>query len=199
MQLRNHLKTIHHHKMEVMKNCFRVKMYGQGLLHDLSKYHPVELIPGGKYFQGDRSPNAAEREEKGYSAAWLHHKGHNKHHWEYWIDFSPTERRMAGAPMPTRYVLEMVCDRIAASKTYKKEAYTDASPLEYYEKSRPYYMIHPETDRLLRELLTMLAQEGEEKTFARMRRLLGESRREALRKRLPDCVNAKLDKVWIKR
>ncbi len=196
MQLRNHIKTINHHKMEVMKNCFRVKMYRQGLLHDLSKYHPAELFPGGKYFQGDRSPNAAEREEKGYSSAWLHHKGHNRHHWEYWIDFSPQEKRIAGAPMPVCYVLEMVCDRIAASKTYKKDAYTDASPLEYYKMSRPYYIIHPETDRMLRELLEMLAREGEEKTFAKMRRLLGESRREAVKKRVPAFARRWLEKGW---
>ncbi len=196
MQLKNHLKTITEHKLQVMKNCFRVGMYRQGLCHDLSKYSPVELIPGGIYYQGTRSPNAGEREAKGYSSAWLHHKGVNKHHWEYWIDFSPTEKRMAGCRMPVCYVLEMVCDRIAASKTYQKEAYTDASALRYYEHSRQYYIIHPETDELLKKLLVMLAEEGEEKTFAYMRHLLGESRRAALREKLPDGWYDILRKVW---
>lgn len=196
MQLKNHLKTITEHKLKVMKNCFRVGMYRQGLCHDLSKYLPVELIPGGIYYQGTRSPNAGEREAKGYSKAWLHHKGVNKHHWEYWIDFSIEEKRMAGCKMPVCYVLEMVCDRIAASKTYLKEAYTDASPLEYYNRSRQYYIIHPETDELLKKLLVMLAEEGEEKTFAYMRHLLGKTRRESLQKKLPDGWYDTLRKVW---
>ena len=42
----------------------------------------------GQVFPGDRSPNNAERGEKGYSSAWLHHKGRNRHHYEYWIDYS---------------------------------------------------------------------------------------------------------------
>ncbi len=84
----NHLKTITEHKFFVMKNCFRVGLYRQGLLHDLSKYSPEEFVIGVRYYQGNRSPNAAEREKYGFSKAWLHHKGRNKHHFEYWIDFS---------------------------------------------------------------------------------------------------------------
>lgn len=84
----NHFKTITHHKKLVMQHCFRVGLYYQGLTHDLSKYSPVEFLPGVRFYQGDRSPNDAERKTKGYSAAWLHHKGRNKHHLEYWVDYS---------------------------------------------------------------------------------------------------------------
>ena len=70
----HHFLTITKHKCEVMKNCFAVGLYRQGLLHDLSKYSWEEFAIGVKYYQGNRSPNAAEKEEKGYSAAWLHHK-----------------------------------------------------------------------------------------------------------------------------
>ena len=80
-----HLKTVHHHRALVRKHCFRVGLYWQGLTHDLSKYAPVEWIPGVKYYQGNRSPNEAERAAKGYSSAWLHHKGRNRHHLEYLI------------------------------------------------------------------------------------------------------------------
>ena len=56
---------------------------------------------GAKYYQGNRSPNEIERREKGYSAAWLHHKGRNKHHLEYWIDYSPEgDHALAGMKMP---------------------------------------------------------------------------------------------------
>ena len=88
MKALKHLQTINHHKLLVMKHCFKVGLYKQGLLHDLSKYSPTEFLVGCRYYQGTRSPNNAEREATGYSTAWLHHKGRNKHHYEYWIDYS---------------------------------------------------------------------------------------------------------------
>ena len=119
-----HFNTITKHKILVMKECFRVGLYRQGLLHDLSKYSPTEFRVGCKYYQGTRSPNNAEREDKGYSSAWLHHKGRNKHHYEYWIDYSlDGEKMLAGMKMPVRYVVEMFLDRIAASKVYKGGQY----------------------------------------------------------------------------
>ena len=51
-----------------MKYCFKAGLYKQGLLHDLSKYAPIEFLPGVKYYQGTRSPNEIERLEKGYSS-----------------------------------------------------------------------------------------------------------------------------------
>ena len=120
-----HLSTINEHRFLVMKHCFRVGLYKQGLTHDLSKYSPTEFIPGVKYFQGDRSPNNAQREHEGYSSAWLHHKGRNRHHYEYWIDYSSKKDtpELVGMKMPLKYVIEMFCDRVAASKTYNKDAY----------------------------------------------------------------------------
>lgn len=87
MKAWKHFCTINHHKHLVMKGCFAVGLYKQGLLHDLSKYTPTEFLVGCKYYQGTMSPNNAERKDKGYSSAWLHHKGRNKHHMEYWIDY----------------------------------------------------------------------------------------------------------------
>ena len=88
MKAIRHFQTITKHKIYVMRECFRVGLYRQGLLHDLSKYSWTEFRIGCRYYQGTRSPNNAEREEKGYSSAWLHHKGRNKHHYEYWIDYN---------------------------------------------------------------------------------------------------------------
>ena len=83
--LKGHFCTITHHKMLVMKTCFKVGLYKQGLLHDLSKYTPIEFVPGIIYYQGDRSPINREKELKNCSRGWLHHKGRNLHHFEYWI------------------------------------------------------------------------------------------------------------------
>lgn len=165
-----HFATITRHKMLVMRECFKIGLYKQGLLHDISKYSPTEFWVGCKYYQGDRSPNNAEREATGISRAWLHHKGRNKHHFEYWIDYSlnPGEG-MVGMEMPTQYVVEMFVDRIAASRNYMKDAYTDASALEYYKKGCHKYIMHPKTAELLEKLLVMLAEKGEEETFSYVR------------------------------
>ena len=168
-----HFRTITKHKILVMKECFRVGLYRQGLLHDMSKYGWTEFRVGCKYYQGTRSPNNAERETLGYSSAWLHHKGRNKHHYEYWIDYGmPSEPAIVGMRMPDKYVVEMFIDRVAASKNYMKEKYTNQAPLEYYEKgaARLGKMIHPETAELLHQLLKMLAEEGEEKTCSYIRK-----------------------------
>ncbi len=173
MKALQHLKTINHHKKLVMEHCFKVGLYKQGLFHDLSKYSPAEFFVGCRYYQGTRSPNNAEREATGYSTAWLHHKGRNKHHYEYWIDYSEScERGIVGQKMPVKYVVEMFMDRVAASKTYEGESYTDKYPLEYYEKGAAQLgdMIHPETAALLYKLLKMLAEYGEERTFVYIRK-----------------------------
>jgi hypothetical protein len=175
-----HLKTINHHKWLVMKYCFKLGLYKQGLLHDLSKYGPTEFLVGAKYYQGTRSPNNAEREDKGYTSAWLHHKGRNKHHLEYWIDYDTENNMMAGCKMPVKYVVEMFVDRIAASRNYNGDKYTDEFPLNYYNRGKSKYLLHKDTAALLEKLLTMLASEGEEKTFEYIRRevLTKEVRRE---------------------
>ena len=169
-RLFGHLRTINHHKVLVMQHCFRVGLYKQGLLHDLSKYGSTEFWLGVRHFQGDRSPHDGERKEKGYSSAWLHHKGRNKHHLEYWQDYDPNSPApVVGMRMPVEYVVEMFCDRVAASKNYRKSAYTDADAYDYYERNKHQYILHPETRELLEKLLLMLRDEGEERVFSYIR------------------------------
>ena len=124
-----HLKTVHHHRALVRKYCCRLGLYWQGLTHDLSKYSPVEFFAGVKYFQGDHSPNDAQRKQYGYSASWMHHKGRNRHHFEYWTDYAPDGSGIAGVEMPKKYVAEMFCDRLAASKVYRGEAFDPGKKL----------------------------------------------------------------------
>lgn len=156
-----------------MLHCFRCGMYWQGLTHDLSKLSPVEFWSGAKYYQGNQSPNNVQRRTVGYSAAWLHHKGRNKHHLEYWIDYSMGEDTpMEGMRMPRKYVAEMVCDRMAASKTYLGKAYTDASAYEYYMRGKDHYLLHPDTRAELENCLIKLKDEGEDAVFAYIRNYL---------------------------
>ena len=165
-----HFKTITRHHHLVLAGCFRIGLYRQGLTHDLSKYSPVEFWNGARYYQGVRSPNAAEREDKGYSEAWMHHKGRNRHHYEYWTDMSPETRRYEAVPMPRRYLAEMVMDRRAACMVYQGKNYTPGSPLAYFLKSREQALMHPQTRRELEYILTMLRDRGERETFRFLKR-----------------------------
>lgn len=163
-----HLKTIMRHKHLVRKFCFKCGLYGQGMRHDLSKYSPTEFFAGVKYFQGTRSPNDMERRTNGYSKAWLHHKGRNKHHWEYWQDYV-VGVGIEYIPMPDRYIYEMACDRIAACRVYHGAEYKASDALDYFEKSNAKNTMHKNTAEKLRKLLKMAAENGEEAMFAEIK------------------------------
>ena len=171
-----HFRTITKHRHAVIKHCAKAGILFQGLKHDLSKYTPTEFIPGAKYYLGTRSPNEGERSAYGFSYAWMHHKGRNRHHFEYWTDYDPVTKRMSPVEMPLKYVVEMFCDRVAASKTYNPEKYDDSFPLAYFQRGRPTRMIHPATAELLERLLTMLKEKGEDETFRYIRALLKEEK-----------------------
>lgn len=161
-----HFKTITAHRHEVIKNCFKAGIFFQGLRHDLSKYSWTEFSSGAKYYEdGKRSPNEREREVYGYSKAWLHHKGRNKHHFEYWTDYNKEKHRIMPVRMPYKYLLEMLCDRLAASKVYQGENYTDSHPIEYFLRGKPNRIIHPATSDAIEKLLAMIRDKGEKYTF----------------------------------
>ena len=169
MKAISHFRTITKHRHMVIKHCFKAGIGFQGLFHDLSKYTPTEFLVGAKYYKGYKSPNDVERMEKGYSSAWLHHQGRNKHHFEYWRDYDVNTHLMAPVKMPLKYVKEMFCDRLAASKVYMKDKYTDSHPLEYFRAGKAKAMAHPETMAILESWLVMLAEKGEEETFKYIR------------------------------
>lgn len=174
MKIIGHFLTITRHRHMVIRHCFKAGILWRGLLHDLSKYSPVEFINGAKYYLGDKSPTVAERLDKGYSDAWMHHKGRNKHHFEYWVDYSNKTRGQAPVKMPLVYVKEMFCDRVAAGKIYQGKNYTNDNPITYFRMGSAKKVMHPETAALLEGWLLMLQSEGEEKTFAHIRSVRGD-------------------------
>jgi len=172
MNIRNaikHFMTITRHRHCVIKHCAKAGILWQGLMHDMSKYSPTEFLQGAKFYQGTRSPNEAEREKNGYSLAWIHHKGRNKHHFEHWTDYNPKTKRLEPVKMPYKYVTEMFCDRVAASKIYNGKNYTDEHSIEYFMKGKENRVIHPETSDEIEFLLKMLAEKGEDATFKYLR------------------------------
>ena len=169
-----HLRTVLRHKRLVASMCFRVGLYRQGLFHDMSKFSPTEWIPSVRYYQaGKASPVRGERLARGYSACWLHHKGRNRHHFEYWLDYSPDDPLcLTGMKMPPKYLAEMALDRIAACKVYHGEKYRPSDPLDYLRSHTPPGLIHPETLGKLEEFFCVLAEQGEEGLYQAIRKLL---------------------------
>ena len=166
-----HLRTVNRHRALVRKHCFRLGLYWQGLTHDLSKYSPVEFWAGVKYFQGDHSPNDQQRREEGCSAAWLHHKGRNRHHFEYWTDYQQDGSGIGGVEMPPKYVAEMFCDRLAASKVYQGEKFDPSHPYKFFERGKGRrLLLHPSTAALLEKILVILRDQGDDAAFDYVRR-----------------------------
>ncbi len=168
-----HLGTVLKHKKHVGKACFKMGIGWQGIVHDLSKFSPTEFIPSVKYYSGRLSPNAVDRKLNGRSLAWLHHKGRNKHHFEYWIDFTAESENFAFAcKMPMKYIAEMIADRYAACVAYNGSEYTSGDPWTYYLRARKIIIMHPDTKAVLEKALTTMRDEGEEAAFSLMKNLL---------------------------
>ena len=160
MLIRNffgHLATVCRHRHKVLIHCAKAGILKRGLLHDLSKFSPAEFIPGVKYYQGTRSPNEMEREQNGYSSAWLHHKGRNKHHIEYWIDEECTVQPL----MPYEYAVECVCDKLAATRIYLGKNYTSDMPLWHWEKYGKNIAANPSTMKFVTEVFYDVRDYGE--------------------------------------
>lgn len=153
-----HIKTVIKHRHYVFKCCVRCGIIWRGLVHDLSKFSPAEFIPGARYADGKRPPSENEIKATGITASWLHHKGRNKHHPEYWYD--PTHN--ITPPLPTPYLIEMFCDRLGATMAYKGRAFTRHDPLNYFlaheERDRP--LMNEKTYRQLEYLLKVVDRYG---------------------------------------
>ena len=142
----------------------------------MSKFSAKEFWRGAKYYQGTRSPQARERELFGYSSAWLHHKGRNKHHFEYWTDVNSVGEIVC-VEMPPKYFAEMVCDRIAASKVYKGKDYNDGCPLEYFAARKDKAVMNEKTSERLEYFLTLLAEKGEKVMFKELKSFVKQSKK----------------------
>ena len=131
MKIKNlfsHLALVMRHKQRVLINCAKCGITWRGLVHDLSKFTPTEFFESVRYYDGHRSPIGVCRRETGMSHAWLHHKGRNKHHIEYWLDPECKIQPM----MPYEYAVECVCDKLAATRVYAGKNYSSDLPLKHW-------------------------------------------------------------------
>lgn len=152
-----HFKLITKHRWLVFKLSIKAGIPFRGLIHDLSKYSPTEFWESSKYYVGYKSPTQVAREKREYSAAWLHHKGRNKHHEEYWYDFNAPVK----APViPYKYAVEMLCDNLSAGITYKGKEFTKEYPLWYWENKKNKELFNPKMQVFFTDIYTEIAEKG---------------------------------------
>jgi len=159
-KFKGHLKTVLTHKWWVFYYCCKAGIPFRGLIHDLSKFSPIEFWESVKYYQGGSSPINACKADKGYSLAWQHHKGRNPHHYEYWVDYLDN----GGKPimMPYKYAVEMICDYLAAARVYSNnmgKAFSYEAEYEWWLKKKEVAKMHEETKRFITDVFNFLKDE----------------------------------------
>lgn len=152
-----HLGKVLNHKRLVFIHCVKCGLVWRGIVHDLSKFSLVEFSEGVKYYVGTYSPISKARKENGYSLAWIHHKGRNKHHIEYWQDIE-NEQPMN---MPYKYAVECVCDKIAATKNYKGKNYCSSDVLKHFSTHAKNELYNPKMKEFFIRVFTDLIEVGE--------------------------------------
>jgi hypothetical protein len=148
-----------------MKYCFKCGLYKQGLFHDFSKLSRTEFFNGARFYLGTKSPHYAERQKKGYSEAWMHHKGRNKHHIEYWVDINMDTHKYEPVDMPNRYLAESICDRIAATEIYNGKNVKKEDALNYFYKEGKYLEMSQLTRERMEYLLKYYVIKGPKELF----------------------------------
>ena len=152
-----HFNLVMKHKWYVFIFCCKLGMPIRGFMHDMSKFSPTEFCESVKYFNGKRSPISICRESKGYSEAWLHHRGRNKHHYEYWYD---ENTKIQTPVMPYKYTAEMICDKLSASKVYNGKNWTTKSMIEYWNKEKLKNKVNDKISAMLTEVFEQVADRG---------------------------------------
>lgn len=153
-----HFWKILKHKYWVFYYCRKVGVKGlmwRGIKHDMSKFSPTEFWESVRYYQGDSSPIDACKKDQGMSRAWMHHKGRNTHHYEYWVDNFDN----GGQPLPVPYqdAVEMLCDYLGAGRAYMGKDFTYQKEYEWWLKKceKPLAM-HPKTMDFITRCLNQL-------------------------------------------
>lgn len=167
MKIKNvigHLCLITKHKWVVFKLCVKVGEPWRGFIHDFSKYSPTEFCEGVKYFNGKHSPIVDCKRKEGYSKAWLHHRGRNKHHLEYWVDLDSPDKTPI---IPYKYVAEMVCDKLAAGIIYEGKNWTKEFELQYWLRERAEVQVNEQIKNVITEVLTQVSEIGINKALTK--------------------------------
>lgn len=167
MKIKNligHFCLITRHRWVVFKLCVKVGEPWRGFVHDLSKYSPTEFWEGVKYFNGKHSPITDCKRKEGYSKAWLHHRGRNRHHVEYWVDLNAPDKTPI---IPYKYVAEMICDKLAAGIIYEGKSWTKEFELQYWLNEKGKEPVNEQVDKVITEILTLVSDVGINKALTK--------------------------------
>lgn len=159
-----HAKLVLKHKWLVFKFCARLGFPFRGLMHDMSKFSIEEFGESVKYYNGKKSPIQIARENQGYSRAWLHHKGRNKHHDEYWVDLNS---RDVAPVIPYKYAVEMICDKIAAGIAYNGKDWKPETQYNYWQIEKDKVILNPKVNNLFIEVFRQVRDDGLDKTLTK--------------------------------
>lgn len=168
-----HLKNILIHKYYVLKECWSMGLYWQGIVHDLSKLSWTEFKESVIYYSGGRSPIINAKDDVGISYAWQHHKGRNPHHAEYWTDNYATG--LTAHKMPLKYLLECLADYVGAAKTYNKRngiPFTWHGELKWWEEHKKRILFHPETENFITSYFTLITNLEKNNTKINKKRVI---------------------------
>ena len=152
-----HFAKICKHKRWVFHYCRKVGITWRGIKHDMSKFSPTEFWESVKYYQGTSSPIDAAKKDKGWSKAWMHHKGRNTHHYEYWTD--NFDHGGVALIMPFDDALELLCDYLAAGRAYMGKGFSYSAEFNWWKKKneKPLKM-HPVVNWFVSITLADLAE-----------------------------------------
>lgn len=150
MKYFRYLRYILKHKWFVMVECFKHRLYWQGITHDLSKFLLDEFIPYANYFWGDKLNDREKAKyikptttsDKTFDFAWLLHLKRNKHHWQWWI-LPEDSGGIKILPMPNKYLEEMLCDWTGAGRVQGR----NFSDIEWYQRNKNQMQLNPKTQK----------------------------------------------------
>ena len=177
MKALKHFFLICRHRHHVIANGRRCGIFWHCLRHDLSKFGPTEFFRSAKFYDGSHSPVLEERKENDYfSLICQHHTKHNKHHWEYWVDFFKGHIIML--TMPWVYATEYVCDVLSASYCYDPKSFSGEKARDYFDERKDHYFMTTITKEYIHWCLDRFATMGyrglkKKDTKAKYQELLG--------------------------
>lgn len=183
MKIFKHLWVVIKHKHNVLKYATKLGIFWTGLVHDLSKFTPTEFLRSAKYFDGRKSPTIVERKDNAnFSYICVAHTGRNKHHWQYWVDY--TRDDIVVNPIPFRHALEYVADILSASKVYNPKDFTLMVAHDYFKEHSKTYLMHPAT----KEFILWCIKESYDFGFKAVKKKITKIKYEEIKSKYPPTI-----------
>lgn len=142
-----YLSYVLRHKYYVFIGCMKLGVsWWQAIIHDMSKFYPVEWFAYVEYFNGNPPFNNKDQ----FDRAWNHHQKANPHHWQYWL-LLMDDGNLIALDMPDKFVREMVADWYGAGMALGKPDIRG-----WYEATKHQKTLHPSTRICVEAYLNML-------------------------------------------